>query len=458
MANRFHPGRIAAAVLGASIALMSAAPLAFADNGNDNGDHGGYATPRGPRDQAPAAKSDAAFETNGLNVKLVADSVETEQTLLIPVTVNGQKVFTYCVELNVNIHGDVKMVEVPWDKYPYEAAPGDKDGGFKAHAPKINWILQNSYPNVSAAKLTQTLTAAGVKLHNGLSASEAISATQSAIWNMSDGAKLDEGNPTPFDGKDAGADVVAAYHYLLDHATDLPQPNPAMDLTPTSATGKAGDLIGPFKFTATDLKDKVTVTPHLPNGVTLTDKAGNPLGDIKDGTEIFIKVPAGAAADKGTFALDAKVHLNAGRLFVGSNARDGKPSDKAITQSLIVAKPTDVKLHKEAVATWTVGDTTPPSSTTTTTKPTTTTTTTTPCVPSTSASPTTTTTTKGGDTTTSTPMPPSCATPTPTTTADTNELAYTGASVIGPVIAGIVLIGAGIGALFFVRRRKANHS
>ena len=40
----------------------------------------------------------------------------------------------------------------------------------------------------------------------------------------------------------------------------------------------------------------------------------------------------------------------------------------------------------------------------------------------------------------------------------TNELAYTGASVIGPVIAGIVLIGAGIGALFFVRRRKANHS
>jgi LPXTG-motif cell wall-anchored protein len=55
-------------------------------------------------------------------------------------------------------------------------------------------------------------------------------------------------------------------------------------------------------------------------------------------------------------------------------------------------------------------------------------------------------------------MPPTCATPTPTTTEDTNTLAYTGASVIGPIIAGIVLIGAGIGALFFVRRRKANHS
>jgi TQXA domain-containing protein/LPXTG-motif cell wall-anchored protein len=458
MANRFHPGRIAAAVLGASIALMSAAPLAFADNGNGSSDHGGYATPRGPRDQAPSAKSDADFEKNGLNVHLVGDKFKSEQTLLIPVTVNGQKVYTYCVELNVDIDGNVKMVEVPWDKYPYEATPGDKDGGFKAHAGKINWILQNSYPNVGADKLTQTLAAAGVKLHNGLSAAEAISATQSAIWNLSDGAKLDESNPTPFDGKDAGADVVAAYHYLLDHATDLPQPTASMDLTPPSATGKAGDLIGPFKVTASNVTGKITVTPHLPNGVTLTDKDGKALGDVVNGTEVFIKVPAGAAADKGSFALDAKVHLNAGRLFVGSNGRDGKPSDKAITQSLIVAKPTDINLHKEAVATWTVGDTTPPSSTTTTTKPTTPTTTTQPCVPSTSPTTTTTSPNGGGTTSSSTPMPPSCNTPTPTTSADTNELAYTGASVIGPVIAGIVLIGAGIGALFFVRRRKANHS
>ncbi|HEY0501024.1 MAG TPA: Cys-Gln thioester bond-forming surface protein [Kutzneria sp.] len=456
MANRFHPGRIAAAVLGASIALMSAAPLAFADNGN--ADHGGYATPRGPRDQAATPKSDADFEKTGLNVKLVADKYKSEQTLLIPITVDGQKVYTYCVELNVEIDGKVKMIEVPWDKYPYEATPGDKDGGFKANAPKINWILQNSYPNIGADKLTQTLTAAGVKLHNGLSAAEAISATQSAIWHLSDGAKLDEGNPTPYDGKDAGADVVAAYHYLLDHATPVDQPKPSMDLTPASAAGKAGDLIGPFKVTASNVTGKVTVTaPNLPKGVTLTDKDGKALGDVVNGTEIYVKVPAGAEADKASFALDAKVHLNAGRLFVGANARDGKPSEKAITQSLIVAKPTDITLHKEAVASWTVADTTTPPTTTTTTKPTTPTTTTQPCVPSTSPT-TTTTTSNGGGTTSSTPMPPSCATPTPTTSADTNELAYTGASVIGPVIAGLVLIGAGIGALFFVRRRKANHS
>jgi len=452
MANRFHPGRIAAAVLGASIALMSAAPLAFADN---NDGHGGYAAPRGPRDQAPSAQSDAKIgTTTGLNVKLVGDKFATERTLLIPITVDGQKVFTYCVELNVDIDGKVTMVEVPWDKYPYE--DGGKESGFKKNAPKINWILLNSYPNVGADKLTQELTASGVKLNNGLSEAEAISATQSAIWNLSDGAKLDETNATPFN-KDSSADVVAAYHYLLDHATPVDQPTPSLDLAPPSQTGKAGDLIGPFTVTTTAGSVKVSST--LPSGVTLTDKDGKALGDVANGTQIYVKVPAGTEAGKGSFAIDATAHLNAGRLFVGANP-DGKPSDKAITQSLIVAKPTDIKLHKEASVSWTAGSTTTTTTTpTTTTTASPTTTTSKPCVPSTTT-PTTTTTSpgNGGGTTTSTPMPPTCATPTPTTTADTNELAYTGASVIGPAIAGVVLIGAGIGALFFVRRRKANHS
>jgi TQXA domain-containing protein/LPXTG-motif cell wall-anchored protein len=453
MANRFHPGRIAAAVLGASIALMSAAPMAFADNGSDN-HGGGYATPRGPREEAPSAQSDAKIgTTTGLNVKLVGDKYKSERTLLIPITVDGQKVYTYCVELNVEIDGKVKMVEVPWDKYPYETNPGDKDGGFKANAPKINWVLQNSYPNVGADKLTQELKDAGVKLNNGLSEAEAISATQSAIWHLSDGAKLDETNPTPFN-KDSGADVLAAYNYLLAHATDTQQPTPSLDLAPASATGKAGDLIGPFTVTTT--ADSVKISSQLPGGVTLTDKDGKALGDVKNGTQIYVKVPAGTEPGKGSFAIDATAHLNAGRLFVGANA-DGKPSEKAITQSLIVAKPTDIKLHKEAAVSWTAGSTTT-TTTTTTTKPTTTTTTTQPCVPSTSPTTTSPTTTSNGGTTSSSPMPPSCNTPTPTTSADTNELAYTGASVIGPVIAGIVLIGAGVGALFFVRRRKANHS
>jgi TQXA domain-containing protein/LPXTG-motif cell wall-anchored protein len=426
MAIRFHPGRISAAALGASIALMSVAPAALADN-----DNYGHATPRGPRD----VQADKSIPTNGLNVALKGDKYATEKTLLIPITVDGQKILTYCVELNVDIQNGVKMVEVPWGQYPYDAA--HPRSGFKANSGKINWILQNSYPNVSPGALNSVLTRAGAKLDHNLTSAEAITATQAAIWNLSDGAEVDESNPTPYDHAD-GSDVLAVYHWLLDNAKQIDEPTPGLDLSPTSVTGKAGDLIGPFTVKTT--ANSVTVTSTLPGGVTLTDKDGKALGTVSDGTQIYVKAPADQAAGNGGFSLDASAHLKAGRLFIGADA-SGQPSETAITQSLIVAKPTDVKLHKDATVSWTAA------TLVTTAPPTTTTPTTPPC-----------TTTPGGGTTTTTPMSPTCATPTtapPATGTPTTPLAYTGASVIGPIIVGLVLIGAGAGALLFVRRRKA---
>ena len=52
----------------------------------------------------------------------------------------------------------------------------------------------------------------------------------------------------------------------------------------------------------------------------------------------------------------------------------------------------------------------------------------------------------------------------PTTTTTTaapapgggsDDLASTGASILWPLVGGLVLVGAGAGALFFVRRKKA---
>jgi len=74
----------------------------------------------------------------------------------------------------------------------------------------------------------------------------------------------------------------------------------------------------------------------------------------------------------------------------------------------------------------------------------------------------------GGTTTTvrPTPTPTATATSHPTATpsatpsvtaTSTQNLAYTGASVVGALLAGIVLIGAGVGALFFMRRRRSSH-
>ena len=60
---------------------------------------------------------------------------------------------------------------------------------------------------------------------------------------------------------------------------------------------------------------------------------------------------------------------------------------------------------------------------------------------------------------------PETTTPTTTTTTttpanpapggSTDDLASTGASILWPLVGGLALVGAGIGALFVVRRKKA---
>ena len=257
------------------------------------------------------------------------------------------------------------------------------------------------------------------------------------------------------------------YHFLTDKNPGLNQPKPTLNIVSTDAK-QNGSLVGPFVIKSTATGDLKLDTSKFPKGVTLTDAKGNPVTSVKDGDSVFVKVADGTPAGNTTFSISTEATLDLGRIFVGVNdnpdkCKDGGKDQKRCTQPLIVAKASKVTVSAEAPASWTTPTTptTTTTTTTTTTKPTTTTTTTQPCVPSTSTTTVTTTTSNGGTTSsspTTTSMPPSCTTPTPTTTADTNQLAYTGASVIGPVIAAIVLIGAGIGALFFVRRRKANHS
>ncbi|MBA8929030.1 TQXA domain-containing protein/LPXTG-motif cell wall-anchored protein [Kutzneria viridogrisea] len=396
--------------------MAAAAPMAIADDGKDN--HG-HAKPRDGKRDTPLASVD---ETHGYNVVLKGDKFATEQTLLIPLKVENTNVLTYCVELNVEIDGKVKMTEVPWDKYPYDPSQHGAPG-FKQNSQLINWVLQNSYPNVTPDALGAAITKAGGTLHDGLNAHEAITATQAAIWHLSDGADLDENNATPYNGAEAGADVVAAYKYLLKNAKAVQEPTPGLSLLPSEKTGKTGELIGPFTVKTT--ASKVDLSKNLPNGVTLTDKDGKAIDKVVDGTEIYVKVPADAKEGNGGFSVDAEAHLKAGRLFVGADAKGN-----ALTQSLIVAKPTDVKLHQEAKANWTVA----PVVTTTTPVPSTTTSAPAPSTP----------------VTTTTPVP------VPVPASNDTPLAYTGASVIGAIVAGVVLVGAGVGALFFVRRRRAN--
>jgi TQXA domain-containing protein/LPXTG-motif cell wall-anchored protein len=403
MASRLNAGRIGAAVLGASIALMASAIPASADV---------HAVPGGG-------------DKFGPKVNLVGKKDATP-TALIGLNVEGKdgknaQAKTYCVELPQPVAGGARMVEVPWDKHPRT------DSGFRENHEKVAWILSHSYPTVDADELDA-----------GLRPEEAIAATQAAIWHFSDKADLNKDDALEGDDKKSEERVVKLYDHLVaeaDKVTGVEQPKPTLTVDPASKAGKSGDLVGPFTITTT--ADKIGLVGKLPKGVQLTDKTGVALktdgqdsysveGAATKTTEVFVKVPEGAEAGEAKFAVHAEATVQTGRLFIRSD-------ENHKTQSLIVASPASISLDAQAVAKWTAPEAqTPPAGTTTET--------TSETAPSTTTS-------EAAPATTTTPAVAAAS-------ADTDKLAYTGASIFVPLIIGLVLVGGGAAALLVLRRRK----
>jgi TQXA domain-containing protein/LPXTG-motif cell wall-anchored protein len=351
----------------------------------------------------------------------VSDPNELRQgTEIIKLRIEDDKdrsnVLTYCVELPTPLEDSDALKEAPWGTHPN---PKSK---FPQNAGKVLWILQNSYPGKSMDEVKKAFG-------DNFDKKETIAATQAAIWHFSDDAELDP-------DKTKNDDIVKLYERLIKDAVAneiKDQPKPTLEIEPASQSGKSGEKIGPFKVTTT--ASEVKLTANLPEGVTITDSQGNPLAVQKKGEELavkgtgekvsefFVNVPANAPAGSADFKLSAEAEIAIGRLFVAHNKKQ-----EDVAQSLVVAQPQKAKVEKDAKADWklVVQPTTPSStsSTPSTTTPTTTTTTTTPAAPA-----------PGGST--------------------DDNLAYTGASILWPLVGGLALVGAGIGALFIVRRKKS---
>lgn len=341
--------------------------------------------------------------TRGVGVR-VSPSWVTEPVLSKFRLSDGTKLDVYCVEIHIGATGDRDMVEVPWDKHPKDT--------FHKNSGKINWVLHNSVPRKDLKDL-QALPGLG-----DLDEAEAIGATQAAIWHFSDGINVVESDPTPHK-PEAAKDVLALYKHLIGSAADIaPKPAPELKISPESAKGAAGELIGPFKVATNG--PVAEIVESLPEGVTITDKDGKEIAakDIKDGAELFLKVPADAKAGDGSFVLKGMSKVEIGRLFMV----EGYAKDPA--QSLIVADSSELKVEATAKGEWKAA---PVTTTTPTTSPETTT-------PTTTVVPTTTT-----------------VAPTP----QGSDLPDTGASILVPALVGLGLVGAGAGALIYQRRRRS---
>ncbi len=401
MAPRLTLKRMGAAVLGASLVLMTAALPALAEpvkvEPNRDANEEGI--------EVYLEGHERAFDANllGLTITQGADDKTAR---------------AYCVELPTLLQNGTPLQEVPWDQHPN---PTSK---FKENSAKINWILHHSYPLLEASALNGKT---GREIDNR----EAIAGTQAAIWHFSDDANLRKDNPTKDQNEGVDADVWAVYQYLIgeQNTGEALEPDPTLDIKEELLEGKAGERIGPFTVSTT--ADKVTRISDLPAGVKLTDKDGNELPsagavEAKGGpkvTEIWVEVAQGTKPGEAAFTLEANAELRHGRLFVSEDYKNHK------TQSLIIAQPSKVKVKDSAKAKWTEGTV---ETTTTTPAPTTTTETT---------APTTTTTT-----TTAAPAAPGAG--------GEDDLASTGASIFVPLLIGLGLLGAGAAALIIVRRKK----
>ncbi|WP_433267326.1 thioester domain-containing protein [Actinosynnema sp. CS-041913] len=407
MAPRLTLKRVGAAVLGASLVLLSALPAA-ADAVEvkpfPGGDVRGMGVYLNDKEDKPLN------EGKPLHTELIGLKITEEG--------KDQTATAYCVELPTPLEDNTPLKEVPWNEHPN---PNTK---FKENAAKVNWILHHSYPALDLAAARTAFGLAGVK------ESSLIAGTQAAIWHFTDESRLDEKDPT-VEGDDVDADVLAVYKKLTgaENVGIGDEPKPTLGIDPKELEGKAGTLIGPFTVTTT--ADKVIIEADVPNGVTFTDKDGKELDVVKEGDlkataetkvgEIFVKVDEGVEPGTVEFTVHATAELHQGRLFVASD-RNLK------TQSLVIAKPSQVFAKDKAKAKWVEG-TTPTSSS--------------------SATATTTTTTTTAPTTTTTEAP------LPAAGGGDDDLASTGASIFVPLLIGLGLLGAGAVALIMVRRKKS---
>ena len=362
--------RAGAAVLAGSVAMLVAALPAAAD------------TP------AHGKIVDGDSDSSGYKVRMSGEDSTLHTKMFSLQLDDGSKLKMFCVQIDVGLDTSHGLTEQPWDNYP------DKNLPFNQNRNKINWVLHNSYP---VSDLDAITAASGITFHDGLSTAEAITATQVSVWHFSDGRdfqQLADDNAT----QDSQTDVKALYDYLTGakNVGIAENENPSLAITPATAKGKAGEKLGPFTIKTNGTVKELTGS--LPEGVKITDAKGKEIaaGSLKNGSKVYLDVPADAADGSAQLTVKANAHFDTGRLFVGDNYGK-KPS-----QTLIVATGSDTALEASAKANWTE------------------------------------------------------TAPAPQGSSGGGALANTGASVFVPILVGVLLVGAGVGALLFQRRRRAS--
>jgi len=232
---------------------------------------------------------------------------------------NGGSIQTYCIDLHNPTQSKAKYEEKPWSQ---TSLANNREAG------KINWILQNSYPQVN--DLAELASKAG---SGALTENTAAAGTQVAIWRFSDGAKVDAVDPA--------AEKLA--DYLEKSARNLAEPKASLSLEPPAVSGKAGERLGPVKIRTN--AESVTLTPGteaVGSGVRLVDKSGKAITSAANGGEVYVDVPSGASDGSVSLTAQAATKVPVGRAF----------SSDTKSQTQILAGSSESTVSASATAHW----------------------------------------------------------------------------------------------------------
>jgi len=317
--NRRSAARLAAA--GVATGLLAAGALAGAATA--------FADPATPSSSGATAVlqglADGQFDYATTKAHGVVTNKHEAAGLFKMAVAGGGTIETYCIDFNHHTQSNASYNEVPWGD---STLRNNKDAG------KIAWILNNSYPKVDVAGVTDTLKQAGVTLDHPLTPGLAAAGTQVAIWHLSDPSVDVQANDS---------DAKALSDYLDGHAQTLDEPKPSLTLDPPAVSGKSGDRIGPVTVHTTADSVDVKLGADSPQGAKIVDKAGNVLTTAHNGTPLYFDIPAGTDDGSTTVTVSASTDIAIGRAFSATDTS---------SQSQILAGSDSTTVDAAATLSW----------------------------------------------------------------------------------------------------------
>lgn len=262
-----------------------------------------HAAPAGGKEISPHVAQVTRAEKNdyGYRVPFLLEGGRsiTAQPLLFGVKSEQIDFYrAYCLEIFVAAKY-IPSVVTGWDKY--QGKNSFKDPNVQR---KVAWIVQNSFPTMSLPTLAAKSGVAN------LTHAEAITATQSAIWTLTDKVKpnFDSMTYSNIRGRVTGSsvdNVKKLYDYLLGEKNvglGEKQLRASIEIKADSGKHVAGTLVGPIRITSTE--EKVSV--HVAGGFGLVDKDGKAVDENAVPTGVDLFVDARNTEDKGKVELTGK--------------------------------------------------------------------------------------------------------------------------------------------------------